>query len=116
MPASTGSQQPGTATDTALASFVLLLSFLDRSVDPDQLRHTVGKGSQALTVDDLVRLAKKLDVRARKVSARAEQLTRLPLPAIAVLSDGEHLLVLQATTQKVLVFRTGEERPRTLER
>jgi len=106
----------GAQLDTALSSFVLLLSFLDRSVDPEQLRHTLGKGSEAFTTDDLVRLAKQLDVRARKVNVRAGQLERMPLPAIAVFDGGEHLLLLQMAAEKVLIFRAGEERPQTLQR
>jgi subfamily B ATP-binding cassette protein HlyB/CyaB len=59
--------------DTALTAFVLLLSFLDRPADPQQLRHLLGRGSDRLTADDLVRLGKKLDVRARKVRCRCPQ-------------------------------------------
>jgi len=32
-------------------SFVLLLSFLDRPADPQQLRHLAAKGSERLTAD-----------------------------------------------------------------
>jgi subfamily B ATP-binding cassette protein HlyB/CyaB len=114
------SQSPGGSLDTALASFVLLLSFLERAVDPDQLRHTLGKGSERLDLDDLVRLAKKLDVRARKVAAKPTQLDGMPLPAIASTqngeSGGEYLVLLQISADKALVFRAGSERPEALSR
>jgi subfamily B ATP-binding cassette protein HlyB/CyaB len=102
--------------DTALASFVLVLSFLDRPVDPDQLRHTLGKGSEPLDLDDLVRLAKKLDVRARKVDAKPSQLERMPLPAIAADKSGEYFVLLQVSAEKALVFRAGADRPEAVNR
>jgi ATP-binding cassette, subfamily B, bacterial HlyB/CyaB len=109
-------QLPGGSRDTALASFVLLLSFLDRAVDPDQLRHTLGKGSELLDADDLVRLAKKLDVQARKVATKPTQLEGMPLPAIASTKHGEYHVLLQVSSEKALVFRAGAERPEAISR
>lgn len=103
-------------TDTALESFILLLSFLDRPASPDQLRHILGKGSALLDAQDLVRLAKKLDVQARKVETSAAKLDRMPLPAIAQLSDGEYAVLLQVSDAKALVFRVADERPSSMDR
>ncbi len=102
--------------ESALTSFVLLLSFLDRPADPAQLRHLLGKGSEAVTADDLVRLSKKLDVRARKVRAKPGQLASLPLPAIAVMANGEHVVLLQVNEEKALIFPAGSEKPLTVPR
>ena len=107
---------PDQPQDTALAAFVLLLSFLDRPADPQQLRHALGKGSAGLDVDDLLRLAKQLDVQARKIRTAPHRLDRVPLPAIAVLDGGEHVALLQVSATKALIFRAGEERPQTVER
>jgi ATP-binding cassette, subfamily B, bacterial HlyB/CyaB len=100
--------------DSGLASFVLLLSFLDRPADPQQLRHLLGKGSERLNADDLVRLGKKLDVRARKVRASTADLAGMPLPAIAALKDGTYVVLVQANHEKALVFAAGAERPQTI--
>jgi subfamily B ATP-binding cassette protein HlyB/CyaB len=102
--------------DTALTAFVLLLSFLDRPADPQQLRHLLGRGSDRLTADDLVRLGKKLDVRARKVRAKPAQLDKMPLPAIAIVNEREYVVLLQVSSEKALVFAAGDEGPRTLPR
>jgi ATP-binding cassette, subfamily B, bacterial HlyB/CyaB len=71
-----------------------MLSFLDRPADPDQLRHILGKGSAPLNADDLVRLSKKLDVRARKVSAKSEKLDTYPLPVVARRRDGHYVVLM----------------------
>jgi subfamily B ATP-binding cassette protein HlyB/CyaB len=108
--------QPDIEQDTALGSMVLLLSFLDRPADADQLRHLLGKGSERATADDLVRLARKLDVRARKVAVGKRRLEDMPFPAIAALRDGTHVVLLQVSTEKALLFHPHEERPRTVSR
>ena len=105
-----------TARDTALESLVLLLSFLDRPADPDQLRHLLGKGSAVLDADDVARLAKKLDVQARKVTSSTARLDRLPLPAIAQVNNAEYLVLLQISESKALLFRPGDERPKAVPR
>jgi ATP-binding cassette, subfamily B, bacterial HlyB/CyaB len=102
--------------DTALASMVLLLSLLDRPADQDQLRHLLGKGTEPATADDLVRLARKLDVRARKVALGRRNLDDMPLPAIALMRDGSHVVLLQASGEKALLFHPDQERPQTVER
>jgi subfamily B ATP-binding cassette protein HlyB/CyaB len=102
--------------DSALASFVLLLSFLERPADPDQLRHALGKGGEAIDAADLVRLAKKLDVKARKVIVKSTQLDVLPLPAVAQSKAGDFLVLLQVNDDKALIFRPHGERPEALSR
>ena len=109
-------QQQDAGRDSALASLVLLLSFLDRPADPQQLRHLLGKGSAPLDADDVVRLARKLDVQARKTQAKPSALDGMPLPAIAVTKAGEFLVLLQVSPEKALVFRAGSERPEALAR
>ena len=102
---------------SALDSLVLLLSYLDKPADADQLRHLLGKGSANIGADDLVWLAKRLDVRARKVRVRdAAHLDGIPLPAIAEFNDSSFGVLLQVSPSKALVFRPGDQRPQTLER
>lgn len=107
---------PAVALDTALEAFILMLAFLGRPADAAQLRHSLGKGSAGLEIDDLLVLAKRLDVRARRVRASDPQLDTLPLPAIARLVDGSFLLLLQVSDIEALVFRPEEGRPTKVSR
>jgi subfamily B ATP-binding cassette protein HlyB/CyaB len=95
---------------------VLLLSFLDRPADPEQLRHLSGRGSAPLDTDDLVRLAKRLEVEARKVAVTADQLDGMPLPAIALMRNGEHLTLLKSSPDEALIFRAHATSPEKLSR
>jgi ATP-binding cassette, subfamily B, bacterial HlyB/CyaB len=102
------------ASDSALACFVLMLSFLQKPADAEQLRHAAGKGTAALDAEDLLRLAKQLDVRAREVSIAADRLSRQPLPAIAQAKDGQFFLLLQVSDEKALVFRPDADKPQAV--
>jgi subfamily B ATP-binding cassette protein HlyB/CyaB len=103
-------------TDTALESMVLLLSLLDRPAEVQQLRHLLGKGSQPANSDDLVRLARQFDVQARRVTVRGRRLERLPLPAIACMRNGEHVVLLQLASDKALLLHPQHEQPEIIER
>lgn len=105
---------PASSADTALAAFVLLLGFLGRPADPEQLRHMLGAGSAEVTTDDLLRLAKQLDVKAKKVVTPSGRVNRQPLPAIATLKSGARAVLLQASETQALVLEIGETRPRTM--
>lgn len=100
--------------DTALASFVLLMSFLQRPADVEQLRHAAGKGGAQLDARDLLRLARKLDVKARLVRVSPSRLERQPLPAIAKTPDGDFYLILQVANARVLVFYPHADAPQTV--
>ncbi|WP_283102629.1 type I secretion system permease/ATPase [Stenotrophomonas sp. NY11291] len=99
----------------ALACFVALLGFLDRPADPEQLRHQLGHPEGRIDTQDLLRLAKRMDVKARVVQARVTALRDHPLPAIACLADGRYTLVLKADAENVLCFDAAADgRPVTL--
>ena len=99
--------------DTGLACLVALLGFLDRPSDPEQLRHSMGLGGQPSTVQDLLRQARRLGVKAQAIQTRPEKLARRPLPAIARLKDGGFTLILQASDDRVLRFDPASGPPAT---
>lgn len=104
------------AADSALDSFVLMLAFLERPADKGQLRHSLGKGSQQLDLDDLLVLSKRQEIKAKRIKAADGQLDTLPLPAIARLLDGSYLLLLQISDSEALIFRPADGRPTKIPR
>ena len=103
----------GRAVQSGLLCFTALLGFLGKAAEPEQLRHQLGNGSEPATTADLLRLAKRMEVKARAVKARPDRLARYPLPAIARLLDGSYVLLLQATADRVLLFRPEEGAPKS---
>jgi subfamily B ATP-binding cassette protein HlyB/CyaB len=99
------------AFDSGLASLVLLLGFLQKPADPEQLRHAAGKGGALLDSTDLLRLAKQMEVRAREVDVSLQRMARQPLPAIASTKEGRFFLLLQVSEDTALVFYPDREKP-----
>jgi len=97
----------------SLICFTAMLGFLGKPADPDHLRHDLGLGSEEAMVNDLLRLAKRLEVKAKHLRVDAARLHRQPLPAMARLADG-WVIVLQAAPDRVLVFDPRQQRPLTL--
>ncbi|QGP79729.1 type I secretion system permease/ATPase [Sphingobium sp. CAP-1] len=81
------------SVDSGLASLVLLLAFHGRPADAEQIRRERGRGDDPFDADDIVRAARRLQVRARQVSAGIDDLAAMPLPAIARGSDGAFFIL-----------------------
>lgn len=102
--------------DAALSSFVLLAQFLGHSADPAQIHHDRGQGDQPYTFGDLVRIAKKLDLIARRKGAGLSELPKLPLPALIKLNEGGCAVLLKIdesgdTGVRYMVLKPESERP-----
>jgi len=100
--------------DTGLSCLLLMLKYLQVGADGAQLRHQAGKGNEKLTADDMVRLAKSLDVKARLASCSLTKLAKTPLPAIACHRDGSFFIVAQVGQGEALVTHPSEGRPRKI--
>ena len=97
--------------DSGLQSFAALLSFLGKPVDPEHLRHEMGLGEGAATTVDLLRAAKRLNVRARSVRVATDRLAKQPLPALVAFKSGKFGLLLQANDKNVLVVEPETGQP-----
>jgi subfamily B ATP-binding cassette protein HlyB/CyaB len=101
--------------DSALACFILLARFLGVPADPQQIVHDRGKGDDPWSLEDLSRTAKKLGLIGRIRRCEADELKKMPLPAIAELADGDTAILLKAEEQsadpRILVQLGDSERP-----
>lgn len=85
-----------------ITALVLLLRYLDKAADADQLMHRHG-ADVAFDSASLVRIAKQCGVKARAVRPRFETLPDLPLPALALMSDGTIAILIAADQENVLL-------------
>jgi subfamily B ATP-binding cassette protein HlyB/CyaB len=102
--------------DSGLTSFVLLARFLGVPVSPDDIRHQLGKLGKPLDTTDLLRAAKRLELKARVIDTGWDRLPRTPLPAIAPMDDGRFLIVGGLSDGKLLIQEAHETTPRLIER
>jgi ATP-binding cassette, subfamily B, bacterial HlyB/CyaB len=100
--------------DSGLRCLSLLLRFHQIAVDPGQIAHQFA-GSR-IGVQEMLRCAKDLKLKARAVSTDWAGLLKLPLPAIVELKDKTFLIVGKATAEDALVQIPSEGRPQIIKR
>ena len=72
--------------------------------------------SKLASKEDVVRIARKLGLKARVVATRWDRLARTPVPAIVENKDGTFFVAGRFLDGKLLVQRPTEPRPRLVER
>jgi subfamily B ATP-binding cassette protein HlyB/CyaB len=92
--------------DSGLACLSLLLGILEQPVDAEQLRHQLGSDGLA-TLEELVRLARKAKVRAKRANIKIDRLEDSPLPAIGEGHDGNFFIIGAVRDGDVLIQRPG---------
>lgn len=102
--------------DAALASFVLLAQFLGVPAEPAQIQHDRGQGDRPYDFDDLIRVAKKLGLMARRKGATPAEFPKLPLPALVHLRGGGTAILLKVddtgdTGNRHMVLKPDGQRP-----
>lgn len=88
--------------DTGLLCLVMLSQYFERPADADQIKHNFGK-TDALISEDLLRIAKDLEFKARSVDINWERLAKTPLPAIARRTDGRFFILAKIAEDKALI-------------
>src|SRR6201987_808354 len=97
------------AADRGLIALVMLLHIHGIGAEPGQIRHRCG--NVAIGVNEMLRCAKELGLKARVNSTSWDRLAATPLPAIAVLRDGGFLIVGKVSEDKVLIQYPSSPRP-----
>jgi Peptidase C39 family len=79
----------------------LLAKFLGVPADPEQIAHDRGRGDDPYSLEDLSRIAKKLGLISRLRNAGAEELRKVPLPALMHTVDGDAVILLKIEEDSV---------------
>src|SRR5438094_3812568 len=95
--------------DLGLAALVMLLRYNGIGADPEQIRHQFG--GQKIGVQEMLRCAKELGLKARSVASNWPRLAKTPLPAIAALRDGGFLILGKAGEDKAIVQSAVSSKP-----
>jgi len=95
--------------DPGLYALVMLLRFNGIGADPKQIHHRFG--ARQLGVQDILRYAKEIGLKARSTRTTWARLSKTPLPAIAVLRDGGFLILGKAGDNEVIAQYPNSPRP-----
>jgi subfamily B ATP-binding cassette protein HlyB/CyaB len=95
-----------------LAALSLVARLHRVAADPDQLAHQLGMSPTApLSAMDLVRAARHLGLRARRVRTGADRLPLTPLPALAFMRDGSVAVLARVDGPRALLQHFGRQAP-----
>jgi ATP-binding cassette, subfamily B, bacterial HlyB/CyaB len=97
------------AADPGLSVLVAMLRFHDIGIDPAQLRHRLGH--RAVGVPEMVRCAKELGLKARSYRTNWKRLASTPMPGIAVLRDGDFIVLGKVGEDRAVVQSPQSPRP-----
>jgi subfamily B ATP-binding cassette protein HlyB/CyaB len=102
--------------DSGLVCLLILSRFFGVPADGDQLRHQFGKPGQKFGETELVRAAKALGFKARRLRSHWARLRAIALPAIALQRDDRWVVLARADAETVLIQNPAEPRPVVLPR
>ncbi len=100
--------------DSGLACLVIMARLHGVAADPDQLAHEHATAGKPFTRADILLAARQLGLQARAVTARADRMDRLPLPAVAVGKDGGFFVLARVDAANALVHDPVAGRPETV--
>ena len=100
--------------DSGLFSLTLILRFVDRAVDVQQIRACCGSGP--VGVPEMVKAANRLGFKARTARPKWARLSKAPLPGIVALRNGRFLILGKLAEDRVLIQQPGESRPEVISR
>lgn len=106
--------------DSGLVSLALIAQLNHVAADISQLEHELALKGEPAAPQDLLRAAKTLGFKARKVSLNAHEINPKALPAIAKTAENEFFVVARIATnengeRRFLVQRVGNKTVATLE-
>ena len=100
--------------DTALICLATAAKILGIPADEQQLRRAYAIGSAGMDMTTLLRAAKDIGLKARLVTPDKERFSKLPIPAIAILTNGNCVVVGRTHQNAVTLIDPYRSRPFSL--
>jgi len=97
-----------------MGCIALLTQYYRLPFEPSQAAHDLGLTDGVGSVEDMLRVAKHIGFRARKVASSFDRLPQVSLPAIAVKKDGSFVILAKAAEDKVLIQDPGAQAPQEM--
>jgi subfamily B ATP-binding cassette protein HlyB/CyaB len=97
---------------SGMAALVLMARLFGIAVSPEQLRHQAG--GERFDIPEILRGAKALGLKARRINSDWSRLAATPLPAIARRRDGSFLILGRVVEDRALVQDPAAPRPQLI--
>src|SRR5262249_36490339 len=100
--------------DPGLSALVTVLRIQGIGADPAQLRHRLGHA--VVGVPEMLRCARELGLKARSCKTSWARLATTPMPGIAVLHDGDFVVIGKVGGDKAIVQSPQSPKPSLMSR
>ena len=100
--------------DSGISCLITIAAYYGISVNEEGIKHTYNLYDRKASVQDILRMAKQLKLKARNVRLLTDKLGDITLPAIIGIRDSEFAILLKANEGKFLVAVHNERAPKVL--
>lgn len=100
--------------DSGMMCLVTAAQLLGIPADYQQLKRAFIVSDVTADTVTLLRAAKEVGLKARQTQTAITKLTRLALPTMALLTNGQYVVIVKADAQRVLIFDPHRPQPLTL--
>lgn len=97
--------------DTVLACLVTIAKLLGIPADMAQLKRAYVFEAKGMDDTTFIRAALELGLKSRKISVKSEGFKQVPLPAVAILKNGNHVVVARIENGQVILIDPYENHP-----
>lgn len=108
------STSPGQNLDSGLICMVTAARILGIPAEYEQLKRAFSVSDVAADTVTLLRVAKELGLKAKQSQTVVTKLPKLSLPAMALLNNGQYVVIVKTDEKRVLIFDPYKERPLAL--
>ncbi len=107
-----GRELPGN-TDSGLQCLIIIAQYYHLCADYQQIKHQFGQNEQPFSEGEILRAAKAIDFKAKKIKTHFDKLNNSSLPAIAKSRSGEYFIIarIQSEDQNAHSEETSDDRP-----
>lgn len=100
--------------DEAIECVVLAAAYYGIPADAKQLTYQLALNERNADSNDILRAAKLLKLKAKRVQIKADKLFKLPLPAILKTTDNHYMILAKVVKDSYLILRPNEQTPKML--
>jgi subfamily B ATP-binding cassette protein HlyB/CyaB len=97
--------------DTALICLVTIAKMFGIPADEAQLRRAYVVSSVGMDTITMQRAAKELGLKSRLVKIKPEKIMDMPLPAVAILKNGNYIVIVRLDNEKVRIIDPYRPQP-----
>lgn len=91
-------------TDTGMKCLITIANYYGIGADEEHLRHVLSLGKEPVENEEILRIAKRLKLKAKCIDAGELTLCALPLPAMLQFSDRTYGILIRAEEDKWILF------------